>query len=617
MSITTLPNGTLSLSGACLGFAYNQLLGARSLARQGFAFRGGFVLTVLFLPRWRSLARHRLLFIIPIRIGPRLRRTRFLAKRKRDDPCEITHAFLATRCLLGSLKAFLSFRLLRGQPHASVAHPVFNRWRFGADDGFAPVSQLVNLTQHLQQRSPPPLLVAMHPLPLGRIIKRSPKSQPGTSLRFALRCRRASFQVKIRLAARSVQESFMLGSSRRIAHLLGLTVCLFMTWAGLRIWDKLTYSNPVRLILLGSVSERRKAASDLKVVTEDTDVEGVMDVLVRASEDKDVDVRTAAAESLSVLVSEILRRPERTHAERERAKRRLDVATRKLTRGLFVPEPAVRASVIWGFGALGKSGKVELPPELFAALGDETSSVRQATFKALAAVQLTPAAVPTLIKALNSRDREVRFHAAELLGRLGLEAKKAVPALLATLKEPFDPQETKRSRTVAWSWDPACIAAKALGQIGASEEIVANLAEMLSSDTPERVSSAAEGLGYLGPRAGAAVPALIAAYDKVLKSKQHVIGQISIPYALGRIAPKTASAADAVAISLRALDSGDVWVRLGAAQALGSFGEDAAEAIPRLRILEQDPVKDLRVAASAAVMAIEAESVDSPARRSR
>ena len=262
-------------------------------------------------------------------------------------------------------------------------------------------------------------------------------------------------------------KSFMLRSSRRLALLLGLMVCLFMTWGGLTIWDNLTCSDPVRLIHLGSVSERRKAAYDLGVVTEDTDIERVMAVLVRASEDRDVEVRAAAAASLSVLASEIVRRPDRTPAEQGWTKRRLDVATRALTRGLSDPEPVVRASAVRGFGELGKSGKVALPPELFAALNDETSAVRQATFEVLGAVQLTPAAVPTLIEALGSRDREDRFHAAWLLGRLGPEAKSAVPALLAILKQPFDLQEGKTTRLVDRTRDPACTAARALGQIGA------------------------------------------------------------------------------------------------------------------------------------------------------
>jgi hypothetical protein len=73
-----------------------------------------------------------------------------------------------------------------------------------------------------------------------------------------------------------------------------------------------------------------------------------------------------------------------------------------------------------------------------------------------------------------------------------------------------------------------------------------------------------------------------------------MVGQIRISEALGRIASKTTSAPDAVAILIKGLDSADVWVRLGAAKALGSFGEDAVGAIPRLRMLSHDSVKELR-----------------------
>ena len=92
---------------------------------------------------------------------------------------------------------------------------------------------------------------------------------------------------------------------------------------------------------------------------------------------------------------------------------------------------------------------------------------------------------------------------------------------------------------------------------------------------------------------------------------------MGISDAIGRIAPKSASAADAIAILIRALDSRDEWVRRGAAEALGNFGEDAAPAMSKLRTLEHDPAKDVRVAASAAVVAIEAASDESPTVRSR
>jgi hypothetical protein len=173
------------------------------------------------------------------------------------------------------------------------------------------------------------------------------------------------------------------------------------------------------------------------------------------------------------------------------------------------------------------------------------------------------------------------------------------------LKEPLDLDERKRNLTVAWYWDPACSAAKALGQIASSEEVISRLAQMLSSDIDERIGSAAEGLGNIGPRAAVALPSLIAAYDEVLRSKRHVIDQIAIPEALGRIAPKSASAPAAIAILIRALDSQDWSVRVGAVLSLRNFGADAAGAVPRLRALKQDPAREIRDAATVALTAID------------
>jgi len=385
-------------------------------------------------------------------------------------------------------------------------------------------------------------------------------------------------------------------------------VVLALTFAGSWIWIELRSSDPVRLIRLGSVAERQKAATDLAAVTENTDVDRVIAALRSAMEDNDVVVRCAAAQALAGVAAEILRRPARSPAEQKRAEQKVAVAIRTLTKGLSDPEPAVRASAASGFGLLAPTSKMDLPPELFAALSDDSSSVRQAAATALKEVQLTTGVVPALIKALGSRDPEVRFRAAELLGRVGPTAESAVPALLATLKEPFDLEKSKHSRSVAWSWDPACGAAKALGRISGGREVITGLVEMLSSDVAERTSSAAEGLGNLGPAAVAAVPPLIAAYDKALNSQQQRIGQSAIAAALGRIAPKSASAPGAVAILIRALDAKGWSVRLGAVQALGNFGRDAAGAIPRLGAVKQDSVKDVRDAASAALAAIEAAS---------
>jgi HEAT repeats len=108
---------------------------------------------------------------------------------------------------------------------------------------------------------------------------------------------------------------------------------------------------------------------------------------------------------------------------------------------------------------------------------------------------------------------------------------------------------------------------------------------------------------HIGPPAVAAVPARIAAYDEALEA-QHWMGQMTLPAALGRIAPHSAVAPDAVAALIRALDSNDSPFYLGAAEALGQFGNDATPAISRLQGLSQHQGPSLREAAAKSLAAL-------------
>jgi HEAT repeat protein len=397
----------------------------------------------------------------------------------------------------------------------------------------------------------------------------------------------------------------MVRLSRRMALLVGLMTCLFMTWACFSLWDKLT-GDPCWLILHRKLDERRRAARELIALNASTEIVAVIATVIRASDDKDAEVRASAAECLGKVVSSMASSLSPSAAEAIMAQQRVDIAVRTLLKNLSDNDPLVRASAARSYGAIGTKFRVNLPPDLISALlRDKSVSVREAAIKALQEVQLTPDAVPRLVEALQSADREIRFGAAAILGRLGVDASSAIPGLLATLKERFDLEEQKKNMVAAWCWDPACAAAKALAQIAATEEVIVGLTEMLSSEIAERVSSAAEALGNIGPRAAGAVPRLIAAYEKVQKSDKHVIGQIKIPEALGMIAPNTASASDAISILVNALDSSDKWVRLGCAKALGRFGADASMVVPKLRRLGQDPTEYVRDAATASLVVIE------------
>jgi HEAT repeat protein len=118
-----------------------------------------------------------------------------------------------------------------------------------------------------------------------------------------------------------------------------------------------------------------------------------------------------------------------------------------------------------------------------------------------------------------------------------------------------------------------------------------------------RIRAAVQGLGEIGPPAVAAVPALIAAYNQAL-AHQHTLAQFAIPSALGRIAPNSPVAPDAVAALVRALDSKNQSIRNGAVEALGQFGKDAAAAIPKLRALQDDPDTFMRSVAARSLAAL-------------
>lgn len=280
---------------------------------------------------------------------------------------------------------------------------------------------------------------------------------------------------------------------------------------GRQIW---TNNDPLRLIQRGTPVERHKAAMDLGEIAEGRDIDSVIASLVRATEDRDAAVRTVAADSLSGVVREMLRHPASTPEEQAKYDARVALAVRTLTKALTDRDPKVRKSAVFGFGLLGNLVHLDLPPELIAALGDESRLVRHAALRALYEGRFMIGLVPGLMKALESPARDVRYDAGHLLGQLGPAAVPAVPALLAILKEPFDRQEREKTHAVAWDWDPACSAARSLVQISSSNQVIAGLIEALSSDVDERVSCAAEGLGTLEPKAVEAVPALIAAYDR-------------------------------------------------------------------------------------------------------
>ncbi|MDZ8188886.1 MAG: HEAT repeat domain-containing protein [Nostoc sp. ChiSLP02] len=158
-------------------------------------------------------------------------------------------------------------------------------------------------------------------------------------------------------------------------------------------------------------------------------------------------------------------------------------------------------------------------------------------------VNIGSPAVPSLIEALKNQDRNLRWHAASVLGDLGAEAAPAVPALSAALQDE-----------------------------DAQVRLYATLA-----------------LGNIGTAAKPAVPSLMAA----LQDKEQYV-RIYVPSALRKIGVE---AKVAIPVLTAALKDNNPTVRYNAAYALGAMGTEAVSAVPNLISLLNDDLSYVRLGA--------------------
>jgi HEAT repeat protein len=190
--------------------------------------------------------------------------------------------------------------------------------------------------------------------------------------------------------------------------------------------------------------------------------------------------------------------------------------------------------------------------------------------------------------------------AVHALGEFGPAAESAVPTLIRAL--PWKLPSPANSRVL----DPPVVIA-ALGRIAtgpkSSAEFIAALGRVMRTGEQRGIQAdAADALGKFGPAAEAAVPDLIRAIEAT-DPKEHDRVSWRASVALGRIAPRTKSASDAIAALQRSLHIPEPGFRIGAADALGEFGPAAEPAIPDLiQILEDSTGKGggVQVMASAA-----------------
>jgi HEAT repeat protein len=231
-------------------------------------------------------------------------------------------------------------------------------------------------------------------------------------------------------------------------------------------------------------------------------------------------------------------------------------------------------------------------PTLFRILEHDEEQVRAACAHALERVgppAISATAVPALIVALHRPDRRLRAVACSVLMHLGAEARAAVPALIAVARE----KRGDLPNSDHAAEDLGNLAIQALGRIApgtdSAGEAVAALTEILRAQDASQWGSAVDALESFGQAAAPAIPELVRALRKSFVSGQPFIGSGTAATALGKIAPGTPLAGEAIAALVESLRAGPPDVQGHAADALADFGPAAAPAIPELVRMLQDP----------------------------
>jgi HEAT repeat protein len=243
---------------------------------------------------------------------------------------------------------------------------------------------------------------------------------------------------------------------------------------------------------------------------------------------------------------------------------------------------------------LGHPAKLTIKELIVALQADKSKAVRAAAADALGLIgAVAKEVVPALVQGLNDEDGYVRERACAALGLIGLnerhyeapevlgpQAKRAVPALIAVIKD------KKREASLRGR------AAIALGYIGPdARAAVPALLAILKGDEPQELQGyTLIPLGMIGADEKEVIPALIA----VLKDRKRASLHGGAAIALARFGPK---ARDAIPVMVQALDVRDVrdpkqaeMIQTQILDALGDMGPLAKEMIPVIeKLAHQEP----------------------------
>jgi len=358
-----------------------------------------------------------------------------------------------------------------------------------------------------------------------------------------------------------------------------------------------------------------------------------------------------AREAISALIADLSgkARGSREREQRQRTLRSAYALSRigaeavpPLIVALNSDDSGVRAGAAQALGGMGAEAKESIPA-LRANFGHGDPSVRQEVIDALALIG--PAAVGPVSEALSSNEPSARVSAALTLAQLGPVAKETEGALMqmlaketdasvraaaltALVKVSADPRKAVPLLVAAVKDDSEPIRHAAINAIGGSRALrrpaVLPLAALLQDGNIAVRQRAAHALGRLGPDAAEALPALLSAAraadgDPVFAEALAQIGPAALPALLTALKESDAEnsawilrtlrgfGAPAVPVLVEALQQPNPATRASAAAALGAMGRDASAAIRPLFSLATTGDAATQAAVLRALTALRAE----------
>ncbi len=412
-----------------------------------------------------------------------------------------------------------------------------------------------------------------------------------------------------------------------VRAVVALAICGgVVSWMAYVVWEsRYPALAAARRLKAGDSTHRLAALRELSEFGT-TDSATVIPALTAALADDDARVRAAAADSLSLIAAFAIKSGSRGDE--------IPAAARGLFSAIKDPDAdvrgaAVRALVSIGTTSTGGGGRqaaqaASAPPAapvdskqlataLIECLSDKDASTRLAALHGLGAIasKLGDEPPPALIAALDDQVPANQAAVITAVARFPRAHDRLMPTLTRSLADK-SPREVQQAARAALSLiRPSSISAAS----------VPSLAAALENRDADIRYEIIQLLAKLGPSAVVAIPGFIAAL-KESTDTDRVESRAGAPTmgnapltgpayvaaeALGRIAPGTPRAAQAVAALTEIVRSGPVERRPTAASSLAKFGAEAAQAIPALAEMLRDtspPPADISIDEGAAATAL-------------